>query len=41
MSGIQSVKVTWKSEPFLFDLLNAAASMTKKTERENCVQILG
>jgi hypothetical protein len=35
MSGIQSVKVTWKSEPLRPDLLKAAASMTKKTEREN------
>ena len=35
------MKVTWKSEPFLSDLLKAAASMTKKTERENCARIMG
>jgi len=35
ISGIQSRKVTWNSDPFLMDLEKEAASITKKTLSAN------
>jgi hypothetical protein len=34
--GIQSMKVTWKSEPLRSDLLKVAASNWRKIEMANC-----